>query len=98
MPLLRSINNNWYSKSAARVATLVLFVLLSLCITAHAHVPEGVLAARESAVSLLVPDFTGGLKQVCSGAVVRLPQGPMVLSAGHCLTGNASVYVRDAEV
>jgi len=75
---------------------LVLLALGTLALAASA-VPPGVKEARSSAYNLWVLD--GGLMQViCTGTIVQDDEGPVFLTAGHCVADapRARYYISQA--
>ena len=59
-------------------------LLLALCLSGTAlGTPAAVLSARQSAVQILWAK-KGKQHAICSGAVISLPEGPRVVTAGHC--------------
>lgn len=59
-------------------------LLLALFLSGTAlGTPAAVLSARQSAVQILLADG-GKQNAVCSGAVINLPEGPRIVTAGHC--------------
>lgn len=81
-----------------RIVTVILLVL-ALAGTAHTltRIPTPVLDALPSAVNLAVADSEGTYYNVCSGSVVNLPEGPRIVTAGHCIRDDMPLYARDAE-
>lgn len=70
--------------SALRSLVLVALLAVAGVAAAAEALPAAVVAARDSAVRILALTPTG-VRPICSGSVVALPEGPRVVSAGHCV-------------
>ena len=71
-----------------------LVIALALLLGVAFAAPDPVRESKHSAVSIAQQDGT----RYCSGAVVNLPQGPRIVSAGHCAVEvGQRVYVQDIQ-
>ena len=74
------------------IAALALITMLALT-AGHGQQPPA--HVMESAVTILRQNGAGESAHGCSGAVVALPQGNRVISAGHCTGNEYRYYARD---